>query len=548
MATAALNPAGCPPEADSDVAVPASVPASASVIRRVKGGIEFTEDHSMLWAYDRAQFRANVARHNTFAVGNQQMSGFRIGAGRGFDVVDDHNTVVVDNSSATLGSPTNEDIDVATVSANVKLTNDVQSAEWIIERHHVDVPSDTMVQDLKGDLGTLFAARAQLVSSVKSLQSGHAGEAAIAPAVVTDTNAAAHVFIYRPGANRGKAQITAMYTQEDTIRRINKLNSSKYLTGTKVADGEDIARISGTSSRALLDADIAGTTSFSSAERLLTSLRTTSLAIPCTVGGGNRLSQDQVGIVKLMVLNDALATTMVRYAAGVGQGQDKNIQRFFPKSRRDEYVRAITRADPDAGEMAALEAEILRTRAADAQALFDRADPTALRTDEAFAELAANAAAAVRAAKSAVVVNPLAVAAAETAEVAEFARIQTMVAAKQALIAPKPGVVADPAALLLLKTTVLGANGALLATWIGRAAHAYADLTPTATQHEFPLGAQTVGSVIGTSRGFTPLAAGDRGAIYEMREREIGIDKSGWFNVGSLDEITKAVETIFGSA
>jgi hypothetical protein len=406
---------------------------------------------------------------------------------------------------------------VAVASPNVKLTNDVESPEWIIERHQVDVPADTMKQNLKADLGVMFDARKQLVDSVNSLKTGHADEVAIAPGAVADTNAAARVFIYAPGPNRGKAQITAMYTSEDTIRRINKLNASKYLTGTKVAVGEDLPRISGTADQALINADIAGTTSFSTAERLLTGLRSASVAIPRT-GGGDRLSQDQVGIVKLMVLNDALATTMERYADTVGQGEAKNIQRFFPKSRRDEYVKAIAQADLDAPEMTALENEILRTSAADALRLFNNADPAALRTDQAFTGLAINAA------------------------------TLGMMVAKQQAADPSLGVVPDPAALLLIKTTVLGANGALLATWIGRAAHAYTDLTPGAAQHTFVVGLQNVGSVIETSRGFTPLAPGDRGAIYEMREREVGIDKSGWFNVGSLAEITKAIDNIFTSA
>jgi hypothetical protein len=505
LATAALNRAGVPAPADTPKPAP---PATAgSVIRRVKGGIEFTEGASMLWAYDDQPFAANVAAYRTFSVGAQQMTGFRIGAGQGFEV-----------DNATLGAPTNEDLDVATASPNVKLTNDVESPEWIIERHHVDVPVDTMRRNLKADLGVMFDARKQLADSVNSLKTGHADEVAIAPGNVADTNAAPEVFIYDPGANRGRAQITAMYTSEDTIRRINKLNVSKYLTGTKVAEGEDLPRISGTASQTLINADIAGTTSFSTAEHLLTGLRGASLAIPLTVGGGDRLSQAQVGIVKLMVLNDALATTMERYAALVGQGAAKNSQRFFPKSRRDEYVKAIAQADLDAAEMTALENEIVRTSAADALLLFNSADPTALRTDQAFTGLPFDAA------------------------------MVGMMNAKQQAADPTRGIVPNPAALLLIKTTVLGANGALLATWITRAAHAYTDLTAAATQHTFVLGLQTVGSVIETSRGFTPLAPGDRGAIYEMREREVGIDKSGWFNVGSQDEITKAIDTIFGAA
>jgi hypothetical protein len=87
-------------------------------------------------------------------------------------------------------------------------------------------------------------------------------------------------------------------------------------------------------------------------------------------------------------------------------------------------------------------------------------------------------------------------------------------------------------------------NGASLANWINDVAVAYTDLTPAATQHQFPGGTDRV---IKTSRGYTPVAGG-RGAIYEMREREIAIDESGWFNIGSRDELNDAIERIFNAA
>jgi hypothetical protein len=33
-----------------------------------------------------------------------------------------------------------------------------------------------------------------------------------------------------------------------------------------------------------------------------------------------------------------------------------------------------------------------------------------------------------------------------------------------------------------------------------------------------------------------------------MREREIAIDESGWFNIGSRDELNDAIERIFNAA
>jgi len=476
----------------------------------------------MLWAYNNIP--GNVPAHRNFQAGAATLSGFRVATGSGFNV-----------ANVDLGTPTNQDFQVMAASPNVKLTNDVQSAEWVIERHAVDVPADTMRRNLRSDIDAMFAARSALVTGVGRLQQGHAGEAAIAPGPAANINAVSPVFIYRPGPNVGKAQVTAMYTKEDTVRRINKLNVSKYLIGSKVAEGEDIPRIAGTADRALYDADIAGTTSFSSAETLLTDMRNASLPIPASAGGPVRLAAAQVGLIKLMVLNDALATTMVRYQDVVGQAQEKNIQRFFPKSRRNEYVKAIARADLDAVEMAALHTEIQRTSVADAQRLFNAADPGALRTDEAFRDLGLG-----------------------------HATMPGMLTAKGQLANPALGVPL-PADLLNIKNAVLGANGAILAAWINIAAGAYTDLTAHGNQHVFhdpgkvnqtqadiaAYGAGNggvVSSVLQTSAGFTPVAGGDRGAIYEMREREIGIDRSGLFNFGSLSEIHAAIDGIFNAA
>lgn len=493
------------------------------VMQRVKGGLEYTEDTpTLLWAYDGKPFPGNVPSHRNFRIGISPMTGFRLGAGRD------------PTPNADLGNWTNQDFDVLRSTLHVKLTNDVRSAEWVIERHKEDLPVDTMRKRMKEDVDDMFAARDALAEVVRQMRSGHVGEVGITYGTKADTNAAPVVFIYSPGPVKGKVQVTAKYTNEDTIQRINKLNASKYLTGTKVAQGKDIARITGTESRALRNADIAGTTSFSTANVLLTGLVATSNAIPLTGGGGPRLTQNQVGLIKLMVINDALATTMVRYQDVVGQAQEKNIQRFFPKSRRNEYVKTIARADLDATELTALHTEIVRTSAADAQLVFNSADPGALRTDEAFIELMALA-------------DPA---------------LPAMQHAKLQAVDPSRGV-PSAAALLGIKGAVLGANGALLHGAIDFAASAYTELIGT-EQHYYhhpskanqsPSDIAAYGSGLGglvtnvivTSRGFTDLK-GDRGAIYEMREREIEIDRSGRFNIGSLSELHDAIDRVFRAA
>lgn len=482
------------------------------VVQRVRGGIEYTEDGpTELHAYPKGEFRKNVPRYRTFTVNGKSMTGFRVGTG-----VDDNDT---------LGRWTNTDFDVVSLNPNIRLTNDVVSAEWIIERHQHSLAPDVMRQTLKEDIGFMLKARDELAATVSALKSGYEGQVAVTDGIKNDISGISDdkaAFIYRVGPKKGQAQITAQYSNEETIRRINKLNVSKFLIGTKVAEGEDVARISGTESRKLQQADIAGATSFSTAGVLLDDLISKSRAIPRHGAVGNRLTQAQVGLVKFMVLNDALATTMVRYQDLLGQAQEKNIQRFFPKSRRDEYVKTVAQADLNTVEMLALRAEILRTKDADAQLLFNNADPAALRTDEAFTELVKNG----------------------TKKDAED--VGHMTEAKRRLIDPAAGA-ADLIYVAKIKEAVLGRRGALLAQWIERAAQAYTDTSTNRQEHYRydPMNGQ-VGNVIETSRGFTPVQ--ERGAIYEMREREISIDRSGWFNIGSMKEMNDAIDKIFGAA
>ncbi|MFD1156675.1 eCIS core domain-containing protein [Roseovarius aestuarii] len=476
-------------------------------IQRVRGGVEYTETTGTLRAYDSNADFPHTAQHSSFAVGEGTVSAYIVNSDAAGD--------------PDIGDMTNEDFDLVSISDTVRLTNDVESAEWIIERHRQDVTPEVMTQNLKDDFKALFRARKQVASKASSLASSNPGSHVV---LVTGNNfgyldVASRVFVYKPGANKGSAQITAQYSNEDTIARINQLNLSKFLTGTKVAEGEDLPTIAGRRSTALQAADVAGTTSFSSAGTLLGTLQGASNAIPIDGGGGDRLTAQQVGIVKLMVINDALATTMVRYADEVGQGQDKNLQRFFPKSRRDEYVKTVAAADLHDNEMTALRAEINRTRAVDAQLVYTAADPGALRVDEAFTEL----------------------------QEAGGAGLAEMVETRSKL--GPGGLTGVPTAdeMNALRTVVLGANGALLAAWIQHAANAYTDVSDDEADHSRLVGGNTVGNVIETSRGFTPVQGG-RGAIYEMREREIGIDKSGIFNIGSMNDIEQALELVFGAA
>jgi hypothetical protein len=214
---------------------------------------------------------------------------------------------------------------------------------------------------------------------------------------------------------------------------------------------------------------------------------------------------------------------MVRYADTVGQAQEKNIQRFFPKSRRTEYVKTLADADLDDNELTELFNEIVRTSAADALLVYNSADAAALRTDEAFTEL-----------QDAI------------AHGAPDPGLAAMQVGKAQLTDPRMGVPA-PSIVGGIKDAVLGANGALLRASIDWAADAYTELAGQESHYHTDPAGDVSTKVIVTSRGFTPVGA-DRGAIYEMRERELEIDRSGVFNIGSLSELYDAIDRIFGAA
>ena len=75
-----------------------------------------------------------------------------------------------------------------------------------------------------------------------------------------------------------------------------------------------------------------------------------------------------MGIVKLMILNDAMAVLTTRYDATLGQSEDKNQQRFFPKSKRQQYVHALAAAKIPDDALSVLRNQLsgTRTRTVDA--------------------------------------------------------------------------------------------------------------------------------------------------------------------------------------
>ncbi len=552
-----------------------------ATVQLARGGIEYTEGGTtLLRSYPGGGAPAGTNPAATRLFGATMVGAYQVPAG---------------NMAAWAGAERDTDFEMFR-NNRLKLTNDVQSAEWVIEGHAADgLSSRQLVQQVMRDVASMFAFRQTLAAFVTA-NTLAAHQTVLMPGA-GDLNAphAQGLFVYRPdAASAGTVQITAQYVNVDTIRRINDLNASKYLTGTKVAEGRDTARAAGDRNLFEKYADWQQTTSTTTAAALFGDLLGLSVAL---AAGAGALTAAQVALIKLMVVNDAMASNMVRHAALIGQADEKDIQRFFPKARRQTYVEAVAQGAVAAPMMVALRADITGSQAGMAQAVWNRADPFALNVDYAIkartvaaANVAlASAATAVAVGLAAPAIAPPMVAAAIAAIGAEVTEavlsgipVNQIVPEAVAAVLVAPGI-ADPDATAIvraivlvvqtarnavtlavapavatrlnntngvattaaernaIKDLVLGANGALLAAWIGRAALAYTDPSgAAATQHVDAV--TNTDNVISSTHGFTPVAVGSLGAIYEFREREINVAE------GDTGALETALNNLFGAA
>ena len=393
----------------------------------------------------------------------------------------------------------------------VRLTNDTISAEWVIEGHTVaGLTVAAMMQNMKQDIAKVIGLRQQLRGAITALQTQYPGDYIIlAPAAAVDLRVPGPqgLFEYAPGVQvLGSAQITIQYDNLQTLTRISKLNASKYLPGTKVAVGDDAAMVTDTLNLVQRGRYNIGQSSFPSAQTLLQGL--TAIANPVVIGAVTHLTAAQVGLIMLMVMNDAMASTMRRHAAPIGQTVDKNIQRFFPKSQRQLYVNAVAQANVTPAALAALRVHLTASAAAMAQLQWTSCDPYALDLGGATQQLLTGGG--------------------DLTVPAGWAVIQ-----RQGI----DGGPVQPFEKAKVKNAALGVNGATLAAWIGRAAQAYTDATGAATDH-YNAGN---GNVI-LSLNFTPVAGGVHGAVYEFREREVVMA------MGQTDAVTNVMTALFNAA
>lgn len=532
-------------------------------VQRVKGGIEYTENGP-------TTLRWHPAVNAPGAL-----------APRGAHVIGATNVEFYNVPDAQMMAPPPDTRHELIANNRVKLTNDDFQSEWIIEGHAVAQTAVLLKQQVMNDVAAMFVLRQALRDRVAQYVA--AGQTVVlAPAGTGNVQVpgANGLFVYNPApAAAGRVQITSQFANRDTIRRINELNAAKYLTGTKVPAGRDTPRAAGNRSFREALADLKGTTSTATAAALHTYLIGRSTPIIGQHLGRVELTAEQVALIKLMVINDAMATNMSHYAALEGAGQEKNIQRFFPKAERQTYVSALTRANVPAPVMAALRGAIQGSQAEMAQAVWDRADPLALSIGDSIrvrtktdvtaaidpAVIGVATAALVPAVAGADVTAALTAIRALVAEnmsrgrpnlLLEGDAVQQIAISVPAIANPDAVTIAhhvvtlaaaarDAVSALVLglndagrKDFILGPNGGRLAGWIGHAALAYTSAGGGA-DHTHAGG--TIGNVV-SSRNYTPLAAGDRGAIYEFREREVDVAD------GNIRALEDALTNLFGAA
>jgi hypothetical protein len=462
-------------------------------VRRVYAGLEYTEG-----------IPTALERHpNAGPVGTPRAGGAR--------TIDHQPLSFFVVPRAQLGPPDAGDRQVFR-SGQVELTNDVQSAEWKVLGHiGPDVTAEARLASLTIDIQRVFALRAEMAGLVASVAVGPDEALLVVPRDVAALPAAPveRLFRYRPGpTSEGKAQITVQFTSKDDIRRIAEVNASRYLKGSKTPADAEPARAVGKPGFKASAKDVFRTSSVSTAHRnVLAGLVAASAEI--TDGGEVVLTAADVGLIKLMVLNDALATTMTRHAAVIGQAQEKNLQRFFPRAHRPTYVRALTEADLSPVAFGRLDTALQFRAAESAELMWNHIDASTLRFEE-------------------TVRDRLAAAGGDTEHgtVKPLTDARGRVQQRQALT--------DEQALVV-KRAILGDRGAELATYFRRAAGAYTD--PTNAGHRRGGGHMNVlGS---TGEGYAPLAGVDaKGGVYELRDAEVPV------SAGSQERLLAALRTL----
>ncbi|MEZ4660560.1 MAG: hypothetical protein R2911_23640 [Caldilineaceae bacterium] len=216
---------------------------------------------------------------------------------------------------------------------DVKLTNDEYTAEWIIEGHQGDGRS---IEEMKTNIKQIFAMRKVLKYWLRrSEQKYHVGKGEIGIQPI-GRSASEDIYVYNMhDVSKGAAQITVKYRKKETLARLNEVNMARHLPGGAVKEDVSYLQSGGFGWGWSSAQDGAG-----AAKTLRQSL--TANSEPLITESSQYLSKDDVGLLKLMILNDVMAVLLTRYVAdGDAHTHEKNMQRYFPKSKRPQYVHAL---------------------------------------------------------------------------------------------------------------------------------------------------------------------------------------------------------------
>ncbi len=319
----------------------------ATPVQRVKGGMEYTEHGGTELHQWQPSAVVGLAAHNAAPVARSIVGSY------------------VTFYAVPMGTYDNAEADngdyVALRAGLLRLENDVESAEWIIERHGTDYTKDSFIRRMGEDWVGLWARRQALDQAVTAVQGLNAGSQIVFQEGYRSANLTEasneRVFVYHPQGSIGSVQITLGYKGSSTIENVALSNVSKYLPGR--GDDQDVRRerVGGTKVGTSIVDKLSADNQWINAKRLHASLMTDMTAIEPGVFG-DVFSTSQLATVQLMVMMDTMARLATNDAGLVGQSSGKNIQRFFPKSARDNYVREMLAGNVSDPRMATIRARL----------------------------------------------------------------------------------------------------------------------------------------------------------------------------------------------
>jgi hypothetical protein len=321
---------------------------NSQVVQRVKGGLEYTEaGGTTLYQWEPSAV-LGLAPHNAApmvsSIAGPSVTFYAVPAGT-------YNRAEADNQDH-----------IALKAETLRLENDVTSAEWIIERHGLDYNKNFFLDILGTEWKILWAKREALRVAVADHRTANPGQQIVlregnhGSANLTEATAD-RVFEYDAQGTVGSVQITLGYKGSSAIENIALNNVSGFLTGG--ADSGDVRRerVGGSSKSTWLTDKLGTANQWVNARDLHSSLMRDMTAVEPKMLGGTIFGASQLATVQLMVLMDTMAR-MATFDSGEGaEASGKNIQKFFPKSARDSYVREMLGANYSDARM-----DTIRTR------------------------------------------------------------------------------------------------------------------------------------------------------------------------------------------